>query len=373
MPTLLLVDDDTQLLAALGDALAASGYTVLRANRLDVAERMVATELVDAVVLEVSTEHGQGWDFLREAVEVRGLPVLVLSGHAREEDIVAAFDLGAVEFLAKPYHTNELKARLRARLGGVTRAPSTTMITGPAPISASSSPLPTTSMAARDDVDSPLFMDLAAEHSLLQERQAAEAYTGNIEELPLSDRLKTTRQRLRLALVQIELDTKLRIWYIQAMEEGRFGMLPRGAAEQMLRTYASYLGLDVPHAVADFRAEYADTLVQPIAYLGGRPEPRDMPQWIVVTAAALLALVLGVGSIWYFARDQVVAVNSNLRTLVSPPTATTIPTPTRPPTLTPTSTPAPTTTPMPTPTATEAPTPVPTAIAEPTPGATPSP
>lgn len=372
MPTLLLIDDDTQLLPSLASALEAAGYTALQVSRLDVAGRMIATEAIDAVVLDVATEHGQGWEFLREAVEFRGLPVIVLSGHAREEDISAAFNLGAADFLAKPYRTAELLARLRARV------PARSSVAGPvggqltprASTRASAAPA---YAGASDEADSPLFMDMAAEHSLLQERMRADVYAGNIEELPLSARLRTARQRLKLSLVQIELDTKLRIWYLQAMEEDRFGMLPRGSAEQMLRTYAKYLGLDVQHAVADFRAEHADLPFQPLAHLGGRPQPRDVPQWLVVSTAALLALVLGLGAIWWFAADEVVALNTNLRTLVSPPTATATPTPTRPPTLTPTATPAPTLTSTPRPTDIPSPTSTPVPTVGPTPVTTPGP
>ncbi len=373
VPTLLLIDDDTQLLRSLASALEEAGYTALQATRLDVAGRMIATEAMDAVVLDVATEHGQGWEFLREAVEFRGLPVIVLSGHAREEDISAAFNLGAADFLAKPYRTAELLARLKARVPGRSSASAGSVDGQKAsrtPTAVSTSPA---YGRANDEVDSPLFMDMAAEHSLLQERMRADVYAGNIEELPLSARLRTARQRLNLSLVQIELDTKLRIWYLQAMEEDRFGMLPRGSAEQMLKTYAKYLGLDVPHAVADFRAEHADLPFQPLAYLGGRPEPRDVPQWLVVSTSALLALVLGLGAIWWFAADEVVALNTNLRTLVRPPTATATPMPTRPPTLTPTATPAPTLTSTPRPTETPSPTSTPEPTVGPTPIATPGP
>lgn len=342
VPTLLLVDDDTQLLASLGATLEDAGYTVLRANRLDVAGRFIATELVDAMVLEVATERGQGWDFLREVVDVRNLPVMVLSAQGREEDVVAALNSGAMDYLTKPFRSNELLARLKSRLrvAPVEVSIPPAMSFSPASVRASK----------KDDIDSPLFMDMAAEHSLLQERQSAEVHSGNLEELPLDQRLRVARQRLKLSLVQIELDTKLRLWYIQAMEEGRFGMLPRGQAERMLRTYVQYLGLDVERAVEDLRSGFVDLPIQPLAYLGGKPEPREFPQWIILAVAAALALVIGLGSIWFFAADQVGAIGANLRGMVVRPTVTPTPTRTPVPTLTPTRTPTPTLTPTPTPT-----------------------
>jgi DNA-binding response OmpR family regulator len=353
VPTILIVDDDVNLLSSLGATLEADGHRVLRASRLDQAGRYVATEIVDVVLLEVETEHGRGWDFLRELTAVRHLPVIVISSHGLEEDIVAALDLGAVDYLAKPFRTNELLARIRTRLREARSMRSVS--SQPIPPPSQPSTQPHSAPAARPanneaDPDAPLFMDLAAEHSLLQERAAIESYAGNIEELPLGARLRAARQRGNLSLVQVELDTKLRIWYLQAMEETRFGMLPRGMAEQMLRTYTQYLGLDVEHALADYREEFADLPMQPLAHLGGKPEPREIPRGAVIAASALLALVLGLGSLWLLAPEQVIALNSNIRTMISPPTATATPTVTPPPTLTPTRTTTPTATATSTPT-----------------------
>lgn len=338
----------------------------MRASRLDQAGRVVATDQLDLVLLEVGTEHGRGWDLLREIVEVRHIPVIVLSSYGVEEDVIAALDMGAVDFLAKPFRTNELLARIRLQMRERSGAPQIT------PPSISVQPAPPRAMerVPGNDEGTPVFMNAADEHSLLQERAELEAYEGDIEGLPLGPRFQAARQRNRLSLVQVELDTKLRIWYVQAMEEARFGMLPRsGMAEQMVRTYAQYLGLDVEHAISDFRAEYADLPPQPHAYLGGRPEPREIPQWMIIATAATLALLLGLGSIWFLAADEVAAIGSNLRGFVLQPTATLTPQPTRPPTLTPTIRP-PTLTPTLRPTATLTPQPTSTPPPTPDPAAT---
>lgn len=354
MSRILIVDDDIQLLSSLSVTLEDAGYTIFRASRLDQAGRIVATESPDLVLLEVATEQGKGWDFLRDVVDVGAAPVIVATGHGLEEDVVAALDLGATDVLTKPFRTQELLARIRVRLrqSAQHHAHPTHAAIVPVP-GVTTRAQPVTADGA--DFDTPVFMDPVAEHSLLQERLSAEVYDGDIETLPLSQRLRAARQRLKLSLVQVELDTKLRIWYVQAMEEGRFGMLPRGMAEPMLRTYAVYLGLDLEHVLNDFRAEYADLPVQPLPYLGGRPEPHDIPRWIVVTSAIILALVVGLGGIWLFVPDQVVALNANLRAYVNPPTATTTPTITPKPTLTPTRTPLPTATRTPLPTQTSLP------------------
>ena len=383
MPTILLVDDDINLLSAMAIPLEEAGYHVQRANRLDQAGRIVATDELDLVLMDVATDHGRGWDLLREIVEFRDVPVIVVSGHAIEDDVVAAFDIGAVDFVPKPFRMGELLARVRARLR--TEPPASRDAVplrdvAPPPVEAAGrlEPPPVYAMPVRPAPDdTPIFMDAAEEQLLLEERAATTDFEGDIEELPLGERLRVARHRAGLSLVQVELDTRLRIWYIQAMEEARFGLLPRGnAAETMVRNYARYLGADVEHAVRDFRSAYAGQPTQQITNLGAAPQPREIPQPLIILIAALLALVIGVGGFWLFAPNQVAALNDNVRLMIDPPTVTPTPTSTVPPTVTPTSTPTPTATSTPTATPTETPrptdTPQPTVDPALTPVASPS-
>src|SRR5262249_54957858 len=122
-----------------------------------------------------------------------------------------------------------------------------------------------------------------------------------IAQLPLGQRLRAARQRKRITLVQAELETHppVRMHYIQAMEEEKFSLLPRGpVAEELLRTYAAYLRLDAPEAPEEYRRLHYITPVEPPAALGGVALPRRLPRWIVWLAAALLALLVGCGGIW---------------------------------------------------------------------------
>lgn len=375
VPTILLIDDDIALLASLGATLESAGYLVQRASRLEQAGQVIAADPIDLVMLEVDTDNGRGWDLLRELAALPDLPTIVLTAHGSEDDVVAALNIGAADVITKPFRSSEVVARIRRHLRSSDAQWALPRRPAPAPVAPPPMPVDvgsTRSTGRRDDPDeTPVFMDLAAEHSLLQERMSADVYAGNIEELPLAQRLRTARQQQKLGLVQVELDTKLRIWYVQAMEESRFGMLPRGMAEEMLRAYAQYLGLDVEHAVADFRAEFADLPMQPLAHLGGKPEPRELPQWMLISAGIVLALVIGLGSFWVFAPEQVVAINANLRSLVSPATPTATASPTPRPTLTPT--PQPTATATATPTATPQPTATVTPTVDPLATATPGP
>jgi cytoskeletal protein RodZ len=222
-------------------------------------------------------------------------------------------------------------------------------------------------IAPRAD-EGPVFISHADEQSLMEPADIGGAATLDEENLPLGARLRTVRHRRRLTLVQVNLDTKIPIWYLQAMEEEKFSMLPRGpVAIDMVRTYADYLGLDGSRAVADYRTQQDVSPFKPIPSLGGPPEPREIPPWLGIAVAAALALVLGLGGLWYLAGDRMPALASNIRGLVVRPTATSTPSPTVPPTITPTVTRAPTVTP----TATLAPTP--TATVEPSPSPAPPP
>jgi len=160
--------------------------------------------------------------------------------------------------------------------------------------------------------------------------------------------------------------------YIQAMEEEKFSLLPRGpVAEELLRIYAAYVGIDANQALDEYRRLHFTTPIEPPAALGGTVLAWRPPRWAILAIAAVLALAVGCGGIWFYDPNGVIALAGRVRLLAVPSTATPIPTPTALPTTTPTVTLVPTMTPTATmpPTATASPTlePTATAITSPTP------
>lgn len=354
MPTILAIDDDASALSALASTLESEGHHVERSPSIDQARHFLDEHDPDLIILEVAADDGAGWNLLRDIVRFEGPPTIVVTRRGREEEVVEALSSGAADVLTKPFRSAELIARVRTRLRP--RAPTPP----PAP--------PPPRIAPRAD-EGPVFISHADEQSLMEPPEIGGVASLDEENLPLGARLHTVRQRRRLTLVQVNLDTKVPIWYLQAMEEEKFSMLPRGpAAIEMVRTYAEYLGLDGNRAVADYRAQHDASPFKPIPSLGGAPEPREIPPWLGIAVAAALALALGLGGIWYVAGNRVPALASNIRGLVVRPTATLTPSPTAPPTITPTATRTPTTTPTVTPTAT--PTVAPSATTAPLPPAT---
>jgi DNA-binding response OmpR family regulator len=384
MPKILMIDSDVALLSRLSTELEEAGYEVLRASETRNADLLLDESQPDMVLLDTDTSRGEGWELLGR-IAAR-MPVIIISGRGLEEDIVRGLDAGAVDYLPKPFRSGELLARLRLRLRDAERlaaaspppviSPSAQPSTGP------TIPLDTArrTPAHRDrrpEEAEPLFIPYSEEQHLLREPRAApddELRHDELAQLPLGQRLRAARQRKHITLVQAELESKVRMHYIQAMEEEKFSLLPRGPiTEELLHAYASYIGVDLTQALDEYRRLHYNAPVEPPTALGGSLLPRTLPSWATWPVAVALALLVGFGGLWLYDPGGMTALAGRARTLVVPPTATPTPTPTPLPTPTPspTATPPPTITPSPAPTATVTPLPTLTPTFAETPTTTP--
>jgi len=113
---ILIVDDEPQILRALRVGLVAHGYDVVSAADGEEALDKAATELPDAVILDLNLPKLSGLDVCRGLREWSPVPIIVLSVRDAERDKVTALDLGADDYLTKPFGTDELLARLRVAL-----------------------------------------------------------------------------------------------------------------------------------------------------------------------------------------------------------------------------------------------------------------
>lgn len=394
MPTILIVNDDATLLNLLEEQLHEGGYAVLRTTDVSSAATMAQESRPDLALIDPATSQYAGWELVTSLA--RQIPVIVVSDRGLEEDVVRGLDAGAVDYLARPYRAGELLARLRVHLrpqqsrwvpetteatpaGSVEDAPVTIPLASPvAPpedVSATSSRELGERSRRQTQDDEPVFMTFGEEQRILNdnERAAIELGPDELEALPLGQRLRTARQRRRITLVQAELESKLRMYYIQAIEEEKFSLLPRGPyAEDLIRRYAAYVGVDPNRAWEEYRRLHYSAPIEPPRALGGRPAPRQIPRWAIWLTAAVLAVALGggiIGVINYFNPTFAPGLANNAMLLFASPTPT--PTATPIPTFTPTPTQTPTPTETPTPTAT--PTPIPTATPTPVPTETPTP
>ena len=122
----LIVDDEPQILRALRAGLVAHGYDVVSAADGEEALDKAATELPDAVILDLNLPRLSGLDVCKSLREWSAVPIIVLSVRDAERDKVKALDLGADDYLTKPFGTDELLARLRVALRHASRARATT-------------------------------------------------------------------------------------------------------------------------------------------------------------------------------------------------------------------------------------------------------
>ena len=112
----LVVDDEPQILRALGTTLRGAGYTVDTAPTAQAALAAAAAQPPDAVILDLVLPDGSGTDVCRELRTWTDAPVIVLSAVGEEREKIAALDAGADDYVTKPFSVDELLARLRAVL-----------------------------------------------------------------------------------------------------------------------------------------------------------------------------------------------------------------------------------------------------------------
>ena len=382
LATILIIDDDVMLLASMANHLEQEGHTVLKASELIHGEALFAEQSPDLVLLEVKSGRDAGWELLERLAAQS--PVIVVSAYSREEDVVRGLQAGAVDYIAKPYRSAELLARVRVGLNRAGRGevqPTPQAVTPPAQSSEQATVEVQAVLGAQDEPfppdmadqtyqppqpdgqdrqgtarDESVFMTETEELALLRTGNDApepenEAFSDG---MTLGQRLNIERLRRRITLVQAESELHIRMWYLQAMEEEKFTLLPRGPlSSQMLRSYAGYLGLDADAMVDEYQRLHYTEPVAPPASLGSSHRRRfSLPRWPIWLIAVLLALTVSGAGIFFFDPDGATALGENLRGIIAPvPTATATPTPS--PTATPTVTP--TVTPIPEPTVTPTP------------------
>ncbi len=113
---ILIVDDDQDLLALVGFALRQAGFVVVEAGDFAAAMRVFLAESPDLAVLDINLPGGSGFAIC-EAIRTKSrIPVMMLTVRGEEEDVVRALELGADDYLTKPFSPRTLLARVRALL-----------------------------------------------------------------------------------------------------------------------------------------------------------------------------------------------------------------------------------------------------------------
>ena len=113
---ILVVEDDQSISAMVQTVLEASGYQVLTAQRCRQGILMLSSHVPDLIVLDLGLPDLDGEELIRITRRSSAVPIIVLSARSEEQDKVSALDLGANDYITKPFGTAELMARVRAAL-----------------------------------------------------------------------------------------------------------------------------------------------------------------------------------------------------------------------------------------------------------------
>ncbi|MGA1288156.1 MAG: response regulator [Rubrivivax sp.] len=116
---LLLIDDDARLAQMVGDYLRGHGYDIEVAGSLAAGRERIAAQVFDALILDLMLPDGDGLDLTRELradARTRRLPLLMLTARGEPMDRIVGLEIGADDYLPKPFEPRELLARVKALL-----------------------------------------------------------------------------------------------------------------------------------------------------------------------------------------------------------------------------------------------------------------
>jgi DNA-binding response OmpR family regulator len=119
-PRVMLVDDDAAVRSAVSGALAGEGYDVDCLGDAEEALRQALAAPPALVLLDVSMPVLDGWELceiLRRQSQTREVPVLFITGRTDVRDRITAMQVGGTDFISKPFHAKDLRAKVRALVG----------------------------------------------------------------------------------------------------------------------------------------------------------------------------------------------------------------------------------------------------------------
>lgn len=115
-PVILVVDDEPQILRVMRVSLPARGYNIVTAAGGEQALDEIRKQAPDLVILDLAMPEMSGLEVCRRVRDFSSVPIIVLSAKGAESDKIAALDMGADDYVTKPFSLDELLARVRAVL-----------------------------------------------------------------------------------------------------------------------------------------------------------------------------------------------------------------------------------------------------------------
>lgn len=116
MKTILLIEDNEDIKKGLDYLFMQNEYLLLHAKNLSLAKSIILTKNFDLILLDVTLPDGDGFSFYEQMKEKISVPVIFLTAKDLEDDIVHGLELGAVDYIVKPFRNRELLLRIQNAL-----------------------------------------------------------------------------------------------------------------------------------------------------------------------------------------------------------------------------------------------------------------
>ena len=113
---ILAVDDDPQILWYVRHTLSEAGYTTIVTGDPEQVERLIEVEKPHLILLDLALPGTNGFELMKRIPDITNAPVMFLSGHATDQNISRGLEMGAADYVVKPFSPTELVARIKAAL-----------------------------------------------------------------------------------------------------------------------------------------------------------------------------------------------------------------------------------------------------------------
>ena len=110
---ILLVEDNETIIMGLEYLLTQEGYQIIAARNMKGAYKAVESDQIDLILLDISLPDGNGFDFCRMIKKDSNIPVIFLTVKEEESDVVKGLDIGADDYIVKPFRNRELISRIK--------------------------------------------------------------------------------------------------------------------------------------------------------------------------------------------------------------------------------------------------------------------
>lgn len=123
---ILIIDDDELLVGAIQKKFETAGFDVSVATTGTVGRQLIERDKPDLIVLDLALPDDDGTDICRDTRASSGIPIIMLTGRAEETDRIVGLELGADDYVTKPFSLSELVARARGSAADRAQAPGAT-------------------------------------------------------------------------------------------------------------------------------------------------------------------------------------------------------------------------------------------------------